>query len=149
MKRFCLTIALALTGVMTIGAQDQKIETKTKTRIDVASGDTMVLTGCVRPYGTGAYMLTNVSSKNGPMSDYLLVATADTLKDRLDKWVVIEGKAATSRNGKVKIETETKVKPDGGETTETHDKNELKKGDLAAQPYLGVKSIKVLADHCR
>jgi hypothetical protein len=64
MKRFCVTIALALTGVMTIGAQDQKIETKTKTRIDVASGDTMVLTGCVRPYGTGAYMLTNVSSKN-------------------------------------------------------------------------------------
>jgi hypothetical protein len=57
----------------------------------------------------------------------------------------IEGKAATSRNGEVKIETETKAKPDGGETTEAHDKTKLKKGDLAAQPYLGVKSIRVLA----
>jgi hypothetical protein len=149
MRNICLVIALVAGYAVAAEAQDQTIETKTKTKIDVAAGETMVLTGCVRPYGDGGYVLSNASGKNGATTDYVLVSKVDALKDQVGHWVEIKGKAATSRDGRVKIATETKVTPEGGNTTTTERKSKLKDADLASLPYLGVQSIKMLAKSCR
>jgi hypothetical protein len=44
-------------------------------------------------------------------------------------------------------ETKTKIKQEHGENKETHGKSEVS-GDLANLPYLGVRSVKMIAASC-
>jgi hypothetical protein len=76
----------------------------------------------------------------------VLAATDDDSLDDIDKHVghrvEITGKAADQGKGKIKVETKTE-----GTTGKTESKSEVK-GDLKGLPFLGVKSLKMIATVC-
>ena len=59
----------------------------------------------------------------------------------------IGGKVTDRGDGKIKVETKTKTKVEHGDDKETHSKSEMK-GDMAGAPFLGVKSMKMIAAAC-
>ena len=61
--------------------------------------------------------------------------------------VQISGKATDRGDAKIETETSTKTKVDHGDDKETHSKSEAK-GDLPGMPFLGVKSVKMIAASC-
>jgi hypothetical protein len=94
------------------------------------------------------FTLTNVANKDGVFGSYFLVADQDKdLAEHVGHRVEIEGKAADQGAGKLRVETETEVKPEAGERRTTEHKTEVK-GDLIGMPYLGVRSVRMLASVC-
>jgi hypothetical protein len=91
-------------------------------------------------------MLTNVADTTGALHSYVLVSDDTDLSKHVGHRVQIDGKAADRGDGKIKTETKTKMKVDGDDK-ETKAKSEVK-GDLAGLPYLGVKSLKMVAASC-
>ena len=92
-------------------------------------------------------MLTNVADKTGALHSYMLVSDEDNLSKHVGHRVQIDGKAADRGDGKVQTETKTTMKVDHGDDKETKAKSEVK-GDLDGLPYLGVKSVKMIAASC-
>ena len=137
MKLICATFGLAAMCAVGLGAQSGTIESKTKTTVDVKSGKTITVSGCVAANPAGGYMLTNA---NGDQK-YALV-TNDDLSKHIGHLVSVKGKAADRGDGKVKIESKG---------TSGKDKTEVKtelKGDSMDMNYLGVKSLKMLSKSC-
>jgi hypothetical protein len=143
--KLCYTaLAVVLASGMVI-AQDA--DQKSKTKVTVDDGKTTTMTGCIERTGDGEYMLTNVANKkDGALGSYLLAATDDNDLDDIHKHVgervEIEGKAADMGKGKLKVESKAE-----GTTGKTESKSEIK-GDLKGLPYLGVKSVRVIASVC-
>lgn len=147
MKLISATFCLAAICAVGVGAQSS--ESSTKTKITIKDGKDVTVTGCVQPRASGGteYMLTNVADKTGAMHSYMLVSDDDNLSKHVGHRVQIEGKAADRGDGKVETETKTTMKVDHGDDKETKAKSEVK-GDLAGLPYLGVKSVKMIAASC-
>ena len=127
-------------------AAAQDLETKTQTKLNVEDGKSVTLTGCVARSADG-YMLTNVADKKGAMGSYMLAAGDDDLKDHVGHRVEISGKAADQGKGKITVETKNETKVGDGDTSETKAKSEVE-GDLKGLPFLGVKSVKMIAAVC-
>ena len=144
MKRTIQTLC-AVVAVSAIGAAAQTSQTETKTTVEVKNGESVTVTGCVEPViGGHGFMLTHVADKKGAMHNYILVSDDGDLAKHIGHRVQIEGKATDRKDGKVKIETETKTKVEGGDDRETRRKSEVE----GASPYLGVRSIKMIAAAC-
>ena len=140
---FCVT-ALCAAG---LGAQTKEVETKSK--ITVKDGKNMTVVGCVSPAagGTG-FMLTDVADKSGALHNYLLVSSDSTLSKHVGHRVQVTGKVTDRGDAKVKLETTTKTKVEHGDDKETKTETQIE-GDASGMPYLGVKSVKLLAAACR
>lgn len=145
MKRTIQTI-FAVMAVSTIGAAAQTTQTETKTTVEVKNGESVTVTGCVEPVNGGhGFMLTHVADKKGAMHNYILVSDEGDLAKHIGHLVQIDGKVTDGKDGKVRIETETKTKVEGGDDRESKRKTEVE----GASPYLGVRSIKMIAAACR
>jgi hypothetical protein len=127
---FCLA-AICAAGV---GAQTSET-TKTKTKVKVDGGKDVTVSGCLERNLDGGFKLTEPSGR----MVYALVGGED-LDKHLGHRIEVKGKATNGRDGKVKIESETKT--NGGEKTK--EKTELS-GDVHA---LGVKSVKMISSSC-
>lgn len=127
-------------------ASAQTIEHRSKTKVKVEDGEQVTLTGCVGQSADGSYVLTNAAGKKGALGTYVLAATDDNELNDIEKHVghrvEITGKAVDQGKGKLKVETKTE-----GTTGKTESKSEVK-GDLKGLPYLGVKSLKMVASVC-
>lgn len=135
--------AFCVAALCATGADAQSSNTRTKTKVDVKDGKEITTTGCVEPTPGGGYMLT--SPGDGRMN-YMLVGDDDMSK-HVGHRVQIRGLAADRGDAKVKIETKTKVDVEHGKDTETKTKTEVK-GDMPGMPFLGVKSVKMIASSC-
>lgn len=130
--------ALALATTV-VAAQDTS-----KTRVIVEDGKEMTLTGCVQRNPDGGYTLTNAAGKDGVVSGYILARLddkddeLDDLKDHVGHRVEIKGRAADRGDGKIRVKT------DSGKT---ESQSEVK-GDLSGLPFLGVKSVRMIASVC-
>ena len=143
MKLIGLASAIVLAGSVVLGAQ-----TESKSKITVKEGHDVTATGCIEPNASGTgYMLTHVADKKGEMHDYLLAASEEDFSKHVGHRVTVEGKVADKGDGKVKVETKTKTKVHDGDDKETHTKAEMR-GDMAGLPFLGVKSMKMIAAAC-
>lgn len=148
MKKLGYSMIAAMLACGIAAAQD--VQTKTQSKVNVEDGKSVTVTGCVARSADG-YTLTNVADKKGTRTDYVLAATdsddLDDLKDHVGHRVQIEGKAADEGKGKVTVETKTETKVADGDTSETKAKSQVK-GDLKGLPFLGVKSVKMIAAVC-
>jgi hypothetical protein len=139
--KLCTTIvsSLLLAGSLA-AAQD-----KPKTRVIVEDGKEMTVTGCVQRNADGGLTLTNVADKEGRVGSYILAMLdndeddrLDDLKDHVGHRVEIVGKAADRGDGRIRVKTEN---------GKTEVKSEVK-GDLSGLPFLGVKSLRMIASVC-
>ena len=138
----CFLIACAAAG----GAQTQTESRETKSKIAVKGGKDIQVTGCVEPTSNG-YMLTRAADKTGALHSYMLVSGAVDISKHVGHLVRITGNAAYRGDATVKTETKTKTKVEHGDDKETVSKSEVR-GDLAGLPFLGVKSVKLIAGSC-
>ncbi len=143
MKLGHIAIAVMLSAGL---AAAQDID-KAKTKVKVDDGKDVKVTGCVERAPEGGFMLTNVASKDGALGSYLLAKAGghdafDDLGKHVGHRVEIEGKAADKGKGKVTVESQAE-----GTSGKTEAKSELK-GDLKGLPFLGVKSIRMIASVC-
>jgi hypothetical protein len=127
-------------------AAAQDLERKSQTKISVEDGKDVRVTGCLRKSAEG-YMLTSVTGKEGSLGSYMLVADDDDLDKHVGHRVEIDGKAADQGDGKIKVETKNTTRTGSSEKTKNESKAEVK-GDLKGLPYLGVKSLRMIASVC-
>jgi hypothetical protein len=145
-------ICAALVALVGLGASAMAQETvkKSKTKISVDEGKEVTVTGCVARTPDGDLSLTNAAGKDGALGSYILVAKDDDRKD-LDKHVghrvEIQGKAADKGDGKLTVKNESKVRTTEGDTKKRESTTKVE-GDLNGLPFLGVKSVKMLAAVC-
>jgi hypothetical protein len=131
-----------------VGLGAQTAETDSKSKITVKDGKDVMVTGCLERTGSGTgFMLTHVADKGGAMHNYMLVSDDNDLAKHVGHRLQIDGKVTDRGDGKVKVETKTKTKVEHGDDKETHSKSEIK-GDMAGVPFLGVKSVKMIAAAC-
>lgn len=128
-------------------ASAQDLEKKTQTKVSVEDGKTVTVTGCVQRTADGEYMLTNVANKDGALSSYVLAADGEDLGKHVGHRLEVTGKAADQGKGKIKVETKNESKVGDGDKAKTESKSEVK-GDLKGLPYLGVKSVRMIASVC-
>jgi hypothetical protein len=146
MKLIGTAVCFAAVCAAALGAQTS--ETETKSKIKVKEGKEVLVTGCVEPNASGkSFMLTHVADKSGALHSYMLVSDEDELSKHVGHRVQISGKATDKGDGKIETETKTKTKMEHGDDKETHSRSEMR-GDLAGAPYLGVKSVKMIAASC-
>src|SRR5262245_25313430 len=137
----------ALAVILACGLAAAQEKDKSKTKVTVADGKTMTVTGCVERGAGGEFLLTNVAGKDGALGTYVLAKDddgndVDDLKDHIGHRVEISGKAADKGKGKIKVETKTE-----GTSGKTESNSEVK-GDLKGLPFLGVKSLRMIASVC-
>ena len=147
-KLLCAALVSVMAAGASVLAQDEVKKSKTSMSID--SGKDMTVTGCVIRSGDDDFSLTNAAGKKGAVGPYILVASGDD-RDELAKHVghrvEVKGKAADQGDGKVTIKAEREVKTDDGDTKKSESTTKVK-GDLDGLPFLGVKSVRMLATVC-
>ncbi len=137
-------VAAATPGI----AQDVVKESKTKISVD--DGKEITATGCVARSGEKEFSLTNAAGKDGALGSYILVAEGDDrddLQKHLGHRVEIKGKAVDHGHGEMTVKTETEVRTDGGDKKKRESTTKVK-GALEGLPYLGVKSVRMIATVC-
>jgi hypothetical protein len=136
--------ASAQTKTTTYTIEDKHDKTEVKQKIEIKDGTDVKVMGCLERNPGGGFMLTHVPTAG---MRYALV-TDDNLSKYLDHRVMVTGKATDLGKGKVKIESKVKSDREAVATTgELTTKTETKGG--VKLPYLGVSSIKSVADSCR
>ena len=144
-----LTVAAVAVCAAGLAAQDAR---NTRTKISVEDGKTITVTGCVQRSHEG-YTLTNVAGKAGALGSYILAGDGDDdldehdLDDHVGHRVEITGKAADKGDGKIRVETTNEGRADDGDKRKVESTSEVK-GDLEGLPYLGVKSLRMIATVC-
>ena len=139
---FCLSAACA------VGLSAQTSERTTKSKISVKDGKDVTVTGCVERMASGTgLMLTDAADKTGRVHSYMLVSDDEDLSKHVGHRVEIKGKAADRGDAKIETESDTKTRVEHGDDKETHGKTKLK-GDLSGLPFLGVRSVKMIAAVC-
>ena len=145
MKLIGMTICAAAVCFASLGAVGQ---TETKSKVKVKDGKEVEVTGCVARAASGnGFMLTNVADKGGAMHSYMLVSDDADLSKHVGHRVQLTGKVTDRGNGKIEVETKSKTKVEHGDDKETHSKATMH-GDMPGMPYLGVKSLKMIAASC-
>ena len=144
-----LMMTLCLTAFCAAGLSAQTRETEIRSKVTVKDGKSVEVTGCVAPAVVGGgFVLTNVADKTGALHDYVLVSDDDgELKKHVGHRVQLSGKVTDRGDAKVKIESKSKTKVEHGDDKETKSESEIQ-GDVKGAPYLGVKSVKMIAATC-
>jgi hypothetical protein len=144
--RFIASMAVAAFCAAGLAAQEIKTTTKEKTKFEVKDGKDVTVTGCVDKFVDGGYMLTN---DVGDLK-YVLV-TKENLSKYVGRRVEVKGLSTDDGEGKLKIEKEVGTsgtigdqKMDDHKTKQTTEM----KGDVGF-PYLGLRSIKKIANSCK
>jgi hypothetical protein len=120
---------------------------KSETKVTVKDGKDVAVTGCLGKAASGTgYTLSNVEGKDVKARSYLLVGD-DDLDAHVGHLVEVKGKASDLGDGKVEVKTKTKIERDDADDQRSKSTTKLE-GDLAAIPYLGVKSVKMLRSSC-
>ncbi len=128
----------------------QNVVKESKTKISVDDGKEITATGCVARSGETEFSLTNAAGKDGALGSYILVAEGgdrDDLQKNLGHRVEIKGKAVDHGHGEMTVKTETEVRTDGGDKKKRESTTKVK-GALEGLPYLGVKSVRMIATVC-
>jgi hypothetical protein len=144
-----LTVAGAGGSVL---AQDAVTDTKTKgkTTISIDDGRDLTVTGCVARSASGDFTLRNAAGKDGDLGQYMLVAGGDEREDlgkHVGHRVEIKGKAADRGDAKMTIKTESETRTSNGDKRKRESTTKVE-GDLEGLPFLGVKSVRMLASVC-
>lgn len=142
-------VSFTSAGVVAL-AQDVGTDARTKTRITVEDGKDVTVTGCIGRTADGNFTLTHGAGKDGVLGSYVLVADdgeLDDLKDHVGHRVEIKGKAADQGDGRLQIKSETEVRTHEGDRKKRASTTNVE-GDLNGLPYLGVKSVRMLASVC-
>lgn len=147
MKVIGTALCFAIAGAAALGAQTSQTESKSK--IAVKDGKDALVTGCVERTASGTgFMLTNVADKSGALHNYMLVSDNDNdLSRHVGHRVQINGTATDRGDARIETETKTTSKSAHGDPKETRTRTEAS-GDLAGVPFLGVKSMKMIAAAC-
>jgi hypothetical protein len=149
MRKLLCGVLVSLMGAgATALAQD--VVKKSKTTVSVKSGKDITVTGCVARSGDEQFTLTNAAGKNGALGPYVLVADGSEREDlakHVGHRVEIKGKAVDKGDGKLTMKTEREVKTSDGDKKKTESTTQVK-GDLDGLPFLGVKSVRMLATVC-
>lgn len=147
-KLLCAALVSLTTAGASVLAQD--VVKKSKTTVSIDSGKEITLTGCVARSDDEQYTLTNAAGKDGALGSYILVADGNDREDlskHVGHRVEIKGKAVDKGDGKMTIKTEREVKTGDGDKKKTESTTKVK-GDLDGLPFLGVKSVRMLATVC-
>jgi len=140
-------VALFVAGVA--GAQTT---VEREAEIEVKDGDDVTLTGCLErhpdPTGATKFQLTNVADEDGRVSSYLLVDEEDELEEHVGHLVEIEGKAADREDGRIRVDTRTKVEREDAPDTTTKTTEETA-GDLTGVPILDVDDVRMIRPTCK
>ena len=149
MRQLLSGLALALFATATMAAQSGEV--KRETKIEVKDGKNVTVTGCVErhsdPTGATKFQLTDVADKEGRRGAYLLIGEGDDLDDHVGHLVEIKGKASDHEDGRVKVESKTKIERDDGDDTKTESTEEVK-GDLRGLPILDVNKVRMIRPTC-
>jgi hypothetical protein len=145
-------LCAALVTVMSAGASAlaQDVVTKSKTKVSVDSGKDITVTGCVARSTNEQFSLNNAAGKDGAVGPYVLVSDGNEREDlakHVGHRVEIKGKAVDKGDGKLTVKTESEVKTSDGDKKKTESTTKVK-GDLDGLPFLGVKSVRMLATVC-
>jgi len=145
-------LCAALVSLVSAGASAlaQDVVKKEKTTVSVDSGKEVTVTGCVARSGDNDFTLTSAAGKDGALGSYILVADGNDREDlskHVGHRVEIKGKAVDKGDGKVTVKTEREVKTSDGDKKKTESTTKVK-GDLDGLPFLGVKSVRMLATVC-
>jgi hypothetical protein len=146
----CAVVVAGFGAGATALAQDATKDSKTKTRITVEDGKDVTVTGCVARSSEGSFTLNHGAGKGGAVGSYVLLAEGDELddlKDHVGHRVEVKGKAADMGDGRLKIKSESEVRTSEGDRKKRESTTSVK-GDLEGLPYLGVKSVRMLASVC-
>src|SRR4029453_9648490 len=137
---------MALVGIGAPAIAQETVK-KSTTKISVDDGKDVVVTGCVARTPEGGLSLTHAAGKDGALGSYTLIAKDDERKD-LEKHVghrvEVQGKAADKGDGKLTVKNEAKVQTTDGDTKKRESTTKVE-GDLNGMPFLGVKSVRMLA----
>jgi|SRR5579885_1849384 opacity protein-like surface antigen len=142
MKLICAAWGIA--AMCAAGAAAQSTQTTEKSKVEVQGGKDVTVSGCLERNPDGNYVLTGI--KTGEMR-YALVTNED-LSKHVGHIVEVKGRATDQGDAKVKIENKEKTEGTSGTAKETESTHELK-GNLPNMHYLGVKSVKTVADSCK
>ena len=149
--RTLLCAALVSCMAAATPAIGQDVVKKSKTKVSVDDGKEITATGCVARSGDKEFSLTNAAGKSGALGSYVLIAEGDD-RDELDKHVghrvEIKGKAVDHGHGEMTVKTETEVRSDDGDKKKRESTTKVKGDDLDGLPFLGVKSVRMLAAVC-
>jgi len=146
-KLLCAALVSLVGAGSSVLAQDV---VKKKTSVSIESGKEITVTGCVARGDEDQFSLTNAAGKEGALGSYILVAEKDDRDDlakHVGHRVEIKGKAVDRGDGKLTVKTETEVKTSDGDKKKTESTTQVK-GDLDGLPFLGVKSVRMLATVC-
>jgi hypothetical protein len=146
-KLLCGALVSLLTAGASVFAQDEV--KKSRTTVSIESGKDITVTGCVARSGDD-FSLTNAAGKDGAAGPYFLIAAGDDrdeLKKHIGHRVEIKGKAADKGDAKLTMKTEREFKDSDGDKKKTESTTKVK-GDLDGLPFLGVKSVRMLATVC-
>ena len=153
MRNLTCAVLLSLFAAGTAAlAQDAVTDSKTKskTTISVDDGKDVMMTGCVARSNAGDFTLRHAAGRDGAVGEYLLVAEGDqrdALEKHLGHRVEIKGKAADRGDGSMTIKTESETRTNGGDKRKRESTTKVE-GDLNGLPFLGVKSVRMLATVC-
>jgi len=149
MQRWMLGLALAALTGATAAAQ---VKTRTETKVEAKGGKEVHLTGCVEPAsGPANFMLTDVAtSERTPeiVHNYYLVGKTDDLEKHIGHIMEIDGKALDRGDGKLEIETKTKIEREHAPDSKEKTKTEIKGNNGEPLPFLDVTSIKMVRPGC-
>lgn len=126
-------------------SREDRAKTTVERTIKIKEGTEVPVIGCLDRNPGGGYMLTNADV--GGMR-YALVADDDLAK-YLDHRVQVIGKATDRGRGKIKIQSKTRVETTVGTSGRLESTATTEHDGTLGLPYLGVKSVKSLADFCR
>lgn len=149
MRNLLCAAVMALVGIGAPAIAQETVK-KSTTKISVDEGKEVAVTGCVARTPEGQLSLTHAAGKDGALGSYILIAKDDELKD-LEKHVghrvEVQGKAADQGDGKLTVKNEAKVQTTEGDTKKRESTTKVE-GDLNGMPFLGVKSVRMLAAVC-
>jgi hypothetical protein len=144
-------LAFMMFGAAAAGlAQDARTDTKSRTTVSVERGKDVTVTGCVAQAADGSLTLTHTAGKEGTLGSYVLVAEGadrERLEEHVGDRIEVRGRAVDQGDGRLTIRNKTEVRTEAGDRRTRESRTEVK-GDLEGLPFLGVRSVRMLASVC-
>jgi hypothetical protein len=142
-----IAFGIAALSAVALNAQSQESKVTTTTKVEIKNGKTVTVRGCLSRRANGDYMLSDARENMSQAATEYSIVTDDNLSKDVGHRVEIKGKTVGNHDGKVKVETKTKVDVEDGKDTENKSKTEGTTG-LFDAAYLGVNSMKMLSSSC-
>ena len=130
-----------------LNAQTQETKTTTETKVEIKGGKDVTVVGCLERRDGGHYALTDVRDERRLAPTRYALVTTDDLSKHVGQRVEVRGKAVQDGDGKVSIETKTKVEVENGKDQESKLKTEATSGAMDMS-FIGVNSVKMVATSC-